>query len=155
LCALGALSLLFVDLDKRERIHHAVMLREIVDDMIANQEGIILSVRVALFMWNTSPTLPFQRVMIECRSSSTGMQALHEASSPAVRQCATERQVVSEKDEHVPYIPILKGDKLLAVLQLNQKESLSKGFTPADQQIARVMAHTVFLWTAWREIRTV
>jgi hypothetical protein len=41
LCALGALSLLFVDLDKRERIHHAVMLREIVDDMIANQEGII------------------------------------------------------------------------------------------------------------------
>jgi hypothetical protein len=101
-----------VDLDKREAIHHAVMLREIVDDMIANQEGIILSARVALFMWNTSPTLPFIPTSDDSsRSSSTGMQASDEASSPAVRQCATERQVVSEKDEHVPYIPILKGDK--------------------------------------------
>jgi hypothetical protein len=81
------------------------------------------------------------------------MQALHEASSPAVRQCATERRRL-EKDEHVPYIPILKGDKLLAVLQLNQKESVSKGFTPADQQIARVMAHTVIFMDR-REIRTV
>jgi hypothetical protein len=120
------------------------MLREIVDDMIANQEGINLSARVALFMWNTSPTLPFQRVMIVVVAAAQACK-LHEASSPAVRQCATERKSSSEKDEHVLYIPILKGDKLLAVLQLNQKESASKGFTPADQQIARVMAqHAIF-----------
>jgi hypothetical protein len=47
-----------------------------------------------------------------------------------------------EKDEHVPYIPILKGDKLLAVLQLNQ---VPEGL--AHLQINRSVTRTLFLWT--------
>jgi hypothetical protein len=149
-CALGALSLLFVDLDKRERIHHAVMLREIVDDMIAKQEGNHFECQsCVIYVEHESdfaiPTNDDDSSS-SSSSSSTGMQALHEASSPAVRQCATERQVVSENDGHVLYIPILKGEKLLAVLQLNQKEGASKGFTLADQQIARVMAQHIAIF---------
>jgi hypothetical protein len=140
----SVLSLLFVDLDKRERIHHAVMLREIVDDMIANQEGNQFECQSCVIYVEHESDFAIPTSDDSSRSSSTGMQALHEASSPAVRQCATERQVVSEKDGHVLYIPILKGDKLLAVLQLNQKESVSKGFTPADQQIARSRRITFF-----------
>jgi hypothetical protein len=144
-CALGALSLLFVDLDKRERIQHAVMLREIVDDMIAEQEGNHFECQsCVIYVEHESDfAIPAND---ESTSSTTRMQALHEASSPAVLQCANERQVDSENDGHILYIPILKGDKLLAVLQLNQKEDASKGFTPADQQIARVMAQHIAIF---------
>jgi hypothetical protein len=148
-CALGALSLLFVDLDKRERIHHAVMLREIVDDMIAKQEGNHLQCQsCTVYVEHESDfAIPTNDDSSSSnKSPRTRMQALHEASSAAVRQCANERQVVSENDGHVLYIPILKGDKLLAVLQLNQKEDASKGFTQADQKIARVMAQHIAIF---------
>ena len=145
-CALGALSLLFVDLDKRERIQHAVMLREIVDDMIAKQEGNHFECQSCVIYVEHESDFAIPTNDESSSSSSTGMQALHEASSPAVRQCATERQVVSENDGHVLYIPILKDEKLLAVLQLNQKEDASKGFTPAHQQIAKVMAQHIAIF---------
>lgn len=156
-CALGALSLLFVDLDKRERIHHALMLREIVDDMIAEQQGNHLQCSQSCTVFvehesdfaiptNDDSSSSSVSVAKTKNGPRTRMLALHEASSTAVRQCATERQVISENDGYVLYIPILKGDKLLAVLQLNQKEDASKAFTPADQQIAKVMAQHIAIF---------
>jgi hypothetical protein len=164
-CALGALSLLFVDLDKRGRIQHAIMLREIVDDMIAEQllvEG-NHNLKVKSCIVYVEHDADFSMPANEGESSATSskrtrMQALHEASSPAVQQCATERQVLLEDNAKILYIPVSKDGRLLAVLQLNLLEedtadasntntnNVSKGFTQEDQRIAQVMAQHIAIF---------
>lgn len=129
-CALGATTLLLVDLEARDRITHAAILRQVVDDMIGAGQQLPCQACVVYVEHDADFTM--QKIPEDSR---TTMQALHKAASAIVRQCATERRVISDNDGSVLYIPVVKDDNIMAVLEIK-----GHGFTRHHEQLAQVMA---------------
>jgi GAF domain-containing protein len=127
-CALGATTLLLVDLEKRHRIERAQQIQVIVGDMIALEgepdeddagsspqpESCNIYVTNADdFQIESDPERPRGRISLNLLSSSPG------SASPAlVRQCAAQGKALLSQDRSVLCVPVREDDQVLAVLEL-------------------------------------
>jgi len=153
-CALGATSLLFVDLTVRERIQHAIMLREVVNDMItaaaANGSQRLAVSTCTIYVehahdFDMQPNKSTNEADSQQQQQRTEIKALHKAASRTLQQCATERRVLNSNNGLTLYIPVVKNDKLVAVLEMNHDEK-EGSFSLADQQTAQVMAEHIAIF---------
>lgn len=143
-CALGATTLLLVDLDKRRRIERAQQLREIVSDMIALQddngdadddkeEGSSLRTEsCCIYVANAddfqidaadySTSDPKQQS--PWRSSLKLLSSQYDASAPTMAQeCASKQKVLLSPDRSILYVPVREDDQVLAVLELIKRQT--------------------------------
>lgn len=132
-CALGAMTLLLVDLEARNRIERAQQLREIVTDMIDDDElgceaCTVYIVDGSDFELDAEETTPQWRTM---------MRSVASTDSPSVHKCLTDKSILLEDNRHRLLTPIIDGDKVIAVVEY--RKALS-GFTDENVLTAKVMA---------------
>jgi len=166
-CALGALTLLLVDLEARHRIERAQQLREIVTDMISEHEASDDSVKA-----DSDTGLSSETCTVYIASSQdfhldengedkwrTSMKLLKDTDSELVRDCATKREAVLSSGGNYLCVPIADGDDLLAVIEFRHNRSSASAaasssssssdagtFSKNDVRIAKVMARHIAIF---------
>lgn len=139
-CALGATTLLLVDLEKRNRIERAQQLQVIVGDMIALQDddddddassgdeegGSLQTESCCIYVSNADDfqvdSDPRHRGRIGLKHLSP--DADPSAAPPMVRESAAQNKVMLSPDRSVLYLPVREDDQVLAVLELKKRQPL-------------------------------
>jgi len=138
-CALGAMTLLLVDLDARHRIERANQLREIVTDMISEEEeeqqqrspssrattgkddaGLLSIEGCTVYIANSHDFDIDEEGSEDAKKKNwrTSMKLLKDAATEAVRECASEKRAILSDNRHFLCVPIMDGDDVLAVIEL-------------------------------------
>jgi hypothetical protein len=152
-CTLGALTLLFIDLEARDRMEHATQLRGIVTDMMSGAEDDCLRSDTSTIYVASSDHFELDKDDDE-EVRRTSMVMLKDAKSQTARQCADTRQVMVEGNGHTLYAPIVVGNELVAVVEFRQKIQGQQegqscvGFTDEDVKKAKVMARHIGIFMA-------
>ena len=151
-CALGATTLLFVDLEARDRIQRAGQLRDIVNDMIALQpqpkynnnnnnnsdDEYVTSAgggfrtscsRCTVYIADDSNDITLTNNNNNNNNSSnsttttTRLKLMKEADSPSVRQSAESARFILSSDRNVLYVPVMSSKQTTA--SVGNKEVLA------------------------------
>lgn len=172
-CALGALTLLSVDLEARHRVERAQRLRDIVDDMISSPSDrhhhnhspatltkgtfpcdsctvFVVSTRDLTLPKDTNDT-PKQKKQSVQRPRKTYMKAIHETNSNDVHECVDSRSLSLSHDRQTLYAPLVKYneidvDEVLAVIAFQYGGDNEEGFTEDDVLTCRVMARHIAIF---------
>ena len=172
-CALGATTLLWVDLDARDRIQRAGQLRDIVHDMIAlppqpqqqrETEQLVGGFRTPCATCtvyiadasNDAVTLTDgnRNSNNENNSNSnnnnnsptTRLKRMKDADSPSVRQCAETGRFILSSDRHVLYVPVPKRKSIpAAAAAANNSSSSSTGETMVVVALEAATNHAGFV----------
>jgi Transmembrane protein 65 len=160
-CALGATTLLAVDLEARHRIERAQRLRDIVQDMIGSSSAGSVGVEVdrpfcdacTVHIVSTKDlTLPDQAESSQSSRTVT-LQDLTVGTPDeraAVQRCIQSRTIAVH--DGVLYAPVLRGDTVMAVVAFSnlhdRNEADEERFFPqeADVVTARVMARHIAIF---------
>ena len=138
-CAMGASTLLLVDLEARDRIHHATQLRDIVTDMlkIGAEEHALAETRCTVYVASKGE-YTLTKNNDDQGERSVQLAFLNDKECDAVQLCAQRREVLIHED----YLcaPILRGNEVVAVLEF-YLPSDAEGFTLEHAKAARIMAH--------------
>jgi Transmembrane protein 65 len=136
-CALGATTLLLVDLEKRNRIERAQQLQVIVGDMIALQDddgddaassdsedgGSLQTESCCIYVSNADD---FQVESDPRHRGRIGLKHLSPNADPPtpsmVRESAAQNKVLLSPDRAVLYLPVREDDQVLAVLELRKRQ---------------------------------
>ena len=161
-CALGATTLLFVDLEARDRIQRAVHLRDVVNDMIADAirtggsnggahtGGFRASnacKSCTVYIADASHDITLTELSSsphDNKDSIAQLKLMKDAETDVVRQCAENRRPTLSADRRVLYAPVVKrttdkgAGEVMAVVEF--QSSLSEGFCDEDIVTAQVMA---------------
>lgn len=135
---MGASTLLLVDLEARDRIHHAIQLRDIVTDMLkigAEQHCLAETMCTVYVASKGEYTLTKNSSQDE---RSVRLAFLDDGECDAVQLCEQRREVLTHKD--CLCAPILRGDEVVAVLEFHFTSD-GGSFTQEHTQAAKVMAH--------------
>lgn len=151
-CALGAMTLLVVDLEARDRIQRAMQLRDIVTDMISQDDRSNGAMKeqtataglqcdtCTVYLTDIAQDFDFDKLQESGNSKEKGgpgggprqrrtqLELLRNAPSDcAAKQCADERQVIL--DSHAMYAPLLKygTEDVMAVLEFRHDGDKEKG----------------------------
>jgi len=135
-CGLGACTLLFMDLDSRERIQRAAQLQEILDDMI----------QTAHHMKCESCTVyvsAAREVNFDLQTQVSGKTRLafldHGNESEEARTCAKTREVVVSGQ--ALYAPVVQPNgEVLAVLEFQSNESFTDEIVTEVKVMSRHLA---------------
>lgn len=139
-CALGATTLLLVDLEARDRLHRAVQLREIVSDMIDdNEEWKCKSATVFLGKQTGGFDLSLLKAESSDQPHSAQVKNLEESDELA-HLCSTDRVMLVSK-AHL-CAPVIRNDEVVAVIEFQH----DGGFTEVDKQTAKVIARHVAIF---------
>ena len=148
-CALGATTLLFVDLEARDRIQRAGQLRDIVNDMIALQpqpkynidnnnnngdDEYVTSAggfrtscsRCTVYIADDSNDITLTNNNNNSSNSTTTttrLKLMKEADSPSVRQSADSARFILSSDRNVLYVPVMSSKQTTA--SVGNKEVLA------------------------------
>lgn len=142
-CALGATTLLLVDLEARNRIERANQLREIVTDMISQDEDGLHSETCTIYIASSSD---FHLDKDNDKKWRTSMKLLKDAETPAVKECATKREIVLDQNRHVLFTPIMDDDHVIAVIEFRHNRNDSSCFSEQDVRTAKVMARHIAIF---------
>ena len=171
-CALGATTLLLVDLEARDRIERASRLREIVNDMIApNVHSSFQCDSCTVYVTSTKDlTLPVQKQQHDDNNNKaanrpwkTVLRTVSETDADSVvRRCAEHAEFVVADDRQVMYAPVIKQQQpnttttadddepeVMAVVAFTHGgggAGNSSGFCDEDIVTARVMARHIAIF---------
>ena len=123
-CLLGASSLLFVDLHAHERQKRTAQLKDVVNDMVKDDDLSVACQQCHVYLMSTGT--------FEKNDSPAGPQIRLLSEGPAAN-CARV-QVTLVEDKHM-YVPIVSKQQTLGVL-----EFVAESFSREDQRTARIMA---------------
>jgi hypothetical protein len=148
-CALGACTLCFVDLEARDRIHHATQLRDLVTDLVAGgsaDEAALVCERATVHVKQTG-SYDLAHMKME-PNALTSLVLLEDGSngSAAARDCAAQREVIVDENGKALYAPVVKlnGD-VMAVVELRKSDQM-EAFRPADLHTAKVMGRHIAIF---------
>jgi hypothetical protein len=145
-CALGATTLLLVDLEARHRIERATQLREIVTDMISSKEGDGGLNSETAVIYIATDGFELDPKSNENNQYRTAMKMLKDTESELVQECAKSRDVVHDKQHHILYAPIIHNENLTAVVEFRHNRESPSGFTDKDVIIAKQMARHIAIF---------
>lgn len=137
-CALGATTLLLVDLEARDRIERATRLREIVTDMISTDDQDGLHCETCTIFVESSSDFDFDKKGDD--KWRTSMKFLGDEETHHVRDCAEKKEILLSSNRQIMCVPIVDDDTLIAVIEFRHNRDDSSGFTEQDLKTARVMA---------------
>jgi hypothetical protein len=128
-CALGATTLLLVDLDARDRVERAKQLKNIVEDMMDAGSVFPLHTRCTIYIPSSKD---FGRIQTQTQgtSSRTRIEMLS-LGNTAVQDCLSSRQIICSSEnnqERILLAPILAPNQrdVLAVLQITGDDALDE-----------------------------
>ena len=157
-CALGATTLLLVDLDARDRIERATRLREIVTDMVSEEEdgNGVSSLNCETCCIYVASAHDFHvETVEEDKKWRTSLKLLHDSESQSVKDCEANRKTILDDTRDFLYTPVMDGDDVIAVLEFHysrrgdngpttatprRTKAPHTGFTDEDVRTAKVMA---------------
>lgn len=123
-CALGALTLLLVDLEARNRIERAQQLREIVTDMItdyasetSDSDSADTGLSSETCTVYVASSQDFHLEDEDDEKWRTTMKPLKESESELVHECAAKREATLSGRRDFLCVPISDGEDLLAVIE--------------------------------------
>lgn len=146
-CLLGACSLLFLDLDAHERAKRAAALHDVVTTMLSDEKSSLKCDRCTVYLASSAADIsPYSTT-----DNGTLLKVLDESDENSLAvQCGQNRAVVrgtpsSERDASLLYVPVVKDDDLIAVLEFHRDatsayESFSQQEERAASTLARHMA---------------
>lgn len=115
-CALGATTLMFVDLEARDRIRHAHQLREIVSDMVHTSRDDSIGCDSCTVYVSSKKDFTLD-ASLQTDSRNTTLDFIHNAASKDVCTCVDTREVFRSFNRQHLYAPILKGEEVIAVME--------------------------------------
>jgi Transmembrane protein 65 len=153
-CALGATTLLAVDLEARHRVERAQRLRDIVTDMIQATDcgvgGNFPCGSSTVYVVSTKDlTLP--KADSKQQHQKTIMKTISEASSSLVMQCVESREMTYSGDRRMLYAPLVKTGpddeaEVMAVIAFQYEGGSTRGFSDEDILTCRVMARHIAIF---------
>lgn len=149
-CALGAMTLLAVDLEARDRMERAVKLREIVSDMITSaavsSDSSSLSLNCERCIVHLEAKKDFtlekkEAAILPGATAPTHLAFLEDSSSDCVTQCiATKQVVVSNNVLYAPVVVAASSGTPAAVVAVMEYHNKEGQFTPEAVRTVQVMA---------------
>jgi hypothetical protein len=139
-CALGACTLLLVDLDARHRIERAQQLRDIITDMISDKGvgGLSAETSTIYLAAKGKFNLDDDGAGSKFRTS---MEFLDDAQCDFVKECGKKRETIVPKPRNIVYVPVAIGDDLIAVVEFrHSRTNDSTMFSDEDVQHAKTIA---------------
>jgi hypothetical protein len=121
-CALGATTLLLVDLEARERIHRATQLRDIVADMMEDEHE--LPCETAIVHLVSSKHYDLHKILPGSHSGAVQLRELTTGSGSTLslaQQCLQQKEVVCDASRQNLCAPILKEGEVMAVIEWHHK----------------------------------
>ncbi|GKY93077.1 hypothetical protein MPSEU_000276000 [Mayamaea pseudoterrestris] len=121
-CALGACTLLLVDLDARNRIERAHQLREIVTDMISDKDlgGLSAETSTIYLAAKGKFTLDEEGTGNKFRTS---MEFLDDAQCDFVKECGARRETIVSSSGNIVYVPVAVDNDLIAVVEFRHNRT--------------------------------
>jgi hypothetical protein len=145
-CALGACTLLLVDLDARNRIERAQQLREIVTDMISDTDIGGLSAETSTIYLVSKGSFDLDNGGSSSKFR-TSMEFLDGSQSDSVTECARSHTLMHDKMRNIIYAPVAKGEELIAVVEFrHSRANDSTTFSDDDVEKAKIIAKHVAIF---------
>jgi len=143
-CMLGACSLFFLDLDAHERARRAAALHDVVTTMLSDENGTLKCDGCTVYLASSATDIsPYSE-----DDNDTQLKVLDEsdenslaATSARNRTVVRGRSPSAEEDGSFLYVPVVKGDDLIAVLEFHRDGTSDyNAFTQEDERTATTMA---------------
>jgi hypothetical protein len=139
-CALGACTLLLVDLDARHRIERAHQLREIITDMISDRETDGLSAETSTIYLAAKGKFSLDDEGVG-NKFRTSMEFLDDSQCDFVKECSKRKEIIIPKSRNIVYAPVMIGDDLIAVLEFrHSRTNDATTFSDEDVHQAKTIA---------------
>lgn len=141
-CLLGACSLLFLDLDAHERAKRAAALHDVVTTMLSDENSSLHCDQCTVYLASSAADISSYST-----DNDTQLKVLDESDENSLAvQSGQNRAVVrkapsSEDDASLLYVPVVKGDDLIVVLEFHRDATSEyEAFSPQEERTACTLA---------------